>query len=93
MVNEPANDPLTEGEKTTPVEQPAPAARVAPQVFWTRLKGADVERASEVAEPAPVLVIDTTCGVLACPGATIGKTSCAGLTLIPAGASAVPGSA
>jgi len=38
MVNEPANDPLTEGEKTTPVEQPAPAARVAPQVFWTRLK-------------------------------------------------------
>jgi hypothetical protein len=63
------------GEKTTPGEQLAPAARVVPQVFCTRLNGVVAVRVSEVAAEPLVLVRVTVCEALDCPGATIGKTS------------------
>ena len=34
MVSVPVNSPLREGEKMTPIEQLAPEARLAPQLFW-----------------------------------------------------------
>jgi len=40
----------------TPVEQLAPAARVAPQLFCTRLKGGVTVRVSELAVEPPELV-------------------------------------
>jgi len=40
MVSVPAYSPFEEGEKTTPVEQLAPDARLEPQVFWARLREA-----------------------------------------------------
>jgi hypothetical protein len=66
---------LREGEKTTPVEQLAPAARVVPQVFCARLNGGVTARVSEVAAERPVFVMVTVCEALDCPGATMGKTS------------------
>jgi uncharacterized membrane protein len=74
---------LREGEKTTPAEQLAPAAKPSVQVFCTRLKGDAVVSASEVAAELPLLVSVTVCAALEAPGATTGKTSCAGLTFNP----------
>ena len=56
MVSVPAYSPLREGEKTTPVEQLAPDARLEPQVFWARLKGGVAVTVSELAAEPPVLV-------------------------------------
>ena len=67
--------PLWEGAKTMSVAQLAPGERLAPQVVWTRLKGAVAERVSEVAAMLPVLVTVTVSGRLVCPGATVGKAS------------------
>jgi hypothetical protein len=64
MVSVPVNAPLTEGEKMTPVEQLAPAARVAPQLFCTRLKGGVTVRVSELAVEPPELVRLTVCNGL-----------------------------
>src|ERR1035437_5967335 len=90
MVSVPMYVPLRAGEKTTPVEQLAPAARLAVQVFSTRLKGAVAVSVSELAAPVPVLAIETVWGALDCPGATMGNTSCDGFTLSPARACPAP---
>ena len=90
MVSVPEYGPLSEGEKITPVEQLIPAARVEPQVFSTRLKGGVAVSVSEVAAEPPLLVSVTVWTGLDWPGVTTGKTSCAGLTLSPAGVCPVP---
>jgi hypothetical protein len=59
MVSVPAYGPLREGEKIIPVEQLAPAARLAGQAFCTRLKGSVAVRVSELAAEPPVLVMVT----------------------------------
>jgi hypothetical protein len=56
MVSVPVYGPFKDGEKTTPVEQLAPAASVAAQVFCVRLKGGVAERVRELAAEPPVLV-------------------------------------
>ena len=90
MVSVPAYGPLREGEKYTPVEQFAPAARLEPQVFCTRLKGGAAIKLSDEAVEPPVLVMFTVWDGLDSPGRTMGKRSCAGLTLSPAGVCPVP---
>ena len=77
-------------KRRPPSEQLAPAARLAAQVFCVRLKGAVAVRVSELAAEPPVLVTFTVCAALDCPGAMMGKTSCAGLTLSPAEVCPVP---
>ncbi len=69
MVSVPVYGPLSEGEKITPVVQLAPAARVVPQVFCTRLKGGVAVSVSELAVEPPVLVMVTVCAGLDWPGA------------------------
>ena len=90
MVSVPVYGPLREGKKITPVEQLAPAARLEPQVFWTRLNGGVAVRESEFAAEPPVLVMFTVPDGLDPPGRTMGKRSCAGFTLSPAGVCPVP---
>lgn len=78
------------GEKTTPAVQLAPAARLVPQVFCARLKGAVAVRVIAFAVEPPVLAIITVCAALLAPGGTMAKTSCPGSTLIPAAVCPVP---
>jgi hypothetical protein len=74
---------VSEGEKTTPTVQLAPAPRLAAQVLLTRENGAVAESASELAVFVLVLAIVTVCGELDWPGATTEKLNCAGCTFRP----------
>ena len=93
MASEPATVPLAEGVKTTPTEQLAPAARLAPQVFCVRLKGAVTASVSPAAATLLVLVIVAVCAGLDNPTLATANVICAGLTLIPDVACPVPLSA
>jgi hypothetical protein len=92
MVNVPVYGPLSEGEKITPVEQLDPPARLVPQglAVATKLKGGVAVSVSELATEPPLLVSVTAWAGLDWPGVTMGKASCAGLTLSPAGVCPVP---
>src|ERR1035438_7510219 len=91
MVSVPVKFPSRAGEKTTPIVQLAPAARLVPQglAVATGLKGGVTGKVSELAAVTPLLVMVTR-AVLDWPGATTGKTSCAGLTLSPVEVCPVP---
>jgi hypothetical protein len=69
---------LREGEKTTPVEQTAPAARLVPQgvEVCTRLKRGVAVSVSPLAATALLFVMVTVWDALDWPGATTGKASC-----------------
>jgi hypothetical protein len=75
IVSVPRYGPFREGEKITPVEQLAPAAKLDVHVFWMRLKGGVAVRVKELAGEPPVLISVTVCDGLDCPAATIGKRS------------------
>src|ERR1035437_9082689 len=91
MVSVPVKFPSRTGEKTTPIVQLAPAARLVPQGLAgaTGLKGGVTGKVSEFAAVPPLLVM-VTWEALEWPGATRGKASCAGVTLSPAGFWLVP---
>ena len=90
MVSVPVYGPVSDGEKITPVEQLVPAARLAPHVFSTRLKGEVAVSVSEVAAEPPLLVSVTVWDELDWPGVTMGKAICDAFTLSPAGVCPVP---
>jgi hypothetical protein len=58
-VSVPVYDPLRAGEKTTPVEQFAPLAKLAGQPFCTRLNGDVAARVSALADEPLLLVMVT----------------------------------
>jgi len=64
-VSAPVTTPLAVGVKTTPVEQLAPEASDALQVFWTRLKGGPSESARPLAAALFVFVTITVWAALA----------------------------
>jgi hypothetical protein len=67
IVKLPATTPFAAGVNTTPVEQLAPGPRLVAQVFWVRLKAAEVETTSPEALTVPVLEIVATWAALGSP--------------------------
>ena len=66
-VSDPAAVPFVFGVKITPVEQLAPAPRLAPHVFCVRLKGFATVSVSPVAVIVLVFVIVAICAALVWP--------------------------
>jgi hypothetical protein len=89
-LNVPVTIPFAVGMNTTPLAQLAPAARLVPQVFCTRLNGAPTETVSPPAVTALVFVMVAVCAALACPRVACVKNICAGLIDIPETACPIP---